>query len=517
MNAVHHWRLAAWVTTVFVMWLPACKRPADSIKDELGEAGFQLSAADWLRAAREDNAIVLKKFVAGGFAADTRDAAGDSALHAAAGAGAEKAADFLLNHGLAVDVRGGRERTPLMTAVLAKQPRMVRWLLRQDANPRLKDADGYTPLMLAVRENAAKTIGELAAHNREGLDAALLAAAIEGRAEVIDELTKYGASVYARMEDGRTPLMLAAQNNHADAVTMLLDLGCGRFATTPEGRTAAELATAEGHDQVAALILAKPVTPELSLEDPTTIAAVMTEFLDLAAAEEAAADPAMEETTTDPTAPDHLPAGGNPKHRPPAEPIQGKTLASRGTPGGHAPPSPNQPGDATGPPPTRAGSTGTAPIIMRHYRQREMPLEVRTVAADTATLRIAGNPSREVTVKTGETVPGSALVVVKAERRMASTKEHEDRLTEVSVVELKDPATGTTRELVAGLPASAHDPVALVEDARTGQRYTATTGQRFRDADGREYRITDVRPNQLIIEDAAAGTVETLPLRGPRG
>jgi hypothetical protein len=84
-------------------------------------------------------------------------------------------------------------------------------------------------------------------------------------------------------------------------------------------------------------------------------------------------------------------------------------------------------------------------------------------------------------------------------------------------VEVRDTATGTTREWISGLPASAHDPVALVEDATTGQRYTATPGQRFKSADGAEFIISDVRPNQIIIEDAATGTVQTIPLRGPRG
>ena len=50
----------------------------------------------------------LKKFIAGGFALDTRDESGDSALHTAAAAGAENAADFLMDRGLAVDLRGPR-------------------------------------------------------------------------------------------------------------------------------------------------------------------------------------------------------------------------------------------------------------------------------------------------------------------------------------------------------------------------------------------------------------------------
>jgi hypothetical protein len=88
---------------------------------------------------------------------------------------------------------------------------------------------------------------------------------------------------------------------------------------------------------------------------------------------------------------------------------------------------------------------------------------------------------------------------------------------EVSVVEVRDNSTGTTRDLISGVPASAHDPVALVEDASSGRRYTATPGQRFKSKDGAEFIISDVRPNQIVIEDAASGATQTIPLRGPRG
>jgi hypothetical protein len=130
---------------------------------------------------------------------------------------------------------------------------------------------------------------------------------------------------------------------------------------------------------------------------------------------------------------------------------------------------------------------------------------------------MAGKPPREVNVKVGETLPDSNLTIVRVKRRMKSGKGDDGRLTEVSVVEFKDTRSGATRELIVGIPASSHDPVALVEDATTGQRYTATPGQRFRGGDGAEYQVNDVSPNQISIENTATGDVQTLPLRGPRG
>jgi hypothetical protein len=154
---------------------------------------------------------------------------------------------------------------------------------------------------------------------------------------------------------------------------------------------------------------------------------------------------------------------------------------------------------------------------MRHYREQEMPVRVRTVEGDKATLEINRGRQAEVTVRPGETVPGSRLIVLRVQRRMESSKLNQGKPTEVSVVEVRDTANGGTREWISGVPSHSHDPVALIEDSATGQRYTATPGQRFKSKDGAEFIISDVRPNQLVIEDAATGAVRTLPLRGPRG
>ncbi len=463
--------------------LASCRKPANAVKSDLSEAGYQLTSDDWFRANRADDVPALKKFMAGGFSAGTRDGAGDSALHAAAAAGAQKSADFLMDGGMAVDLRGASERTPLMAAVLADQTAMVRWLLRQGADPQLKDKEGFYPLMLAVRAGKSGPVAELAPYHRGSLDSALLLAALVGQTEVIDTLTNYGASVYARMDDGRTPLMIAAENGHASAVKLLLDIGTSRFSTDAEGRSAMDLAIAAGHSEIAALIARAPKPDELSLESPGQIAQSMDAFVD------AAAD-------------DSTPR----KSGSPARPLQGEILSAAVA--------------ADVSPGSQAGGGQLAPhppVIMRHYREREVPVQVRSVEGKTATLQVNGSPSREVKVHPGETIPGSRLIVLRVQRRMENSKLTLGKPAEVSVVEVRDSATGVTREWISGVPTNAHDPVALIEDANTGQRYTASQGQRFTSADGSQFIVTDVRPNQLIITNAATGTVQTLPLRGPRG
>ncbi len=465
------------VIAVSLAFLPGCKRPDETVKSDLREAGYQLTAEDWFRASRGNDVTALKKFISGGFSTDTRDGDGDSALHAAAASGAQGAADYLLNRGLTIDLRGAAGRTPLMAAVLADQTPMVKWLLRQGADPKLKDQDGFRPLMLAVREGKPGSVGELAAYDREDLDPALLLASLVGRADVIDALTNFGASVYARMEDGRTPLMIAAQNGHTESVELLLDIGASRFTTDPEGQTAADLATAAGHAEIAAIISRDPSPADLALDSPAEIAASLDSFVDNALAKSSATVP----------------------KRAASIPIEGETLSC----------------------PVARQSAGESfpmpPLVMRHYREKEVPVRIKSVQGETATVSIAGKAPREVKLRAGESIPGSKLVVVRVRRRMEDSKVNLGKPSQISVVEVRDGATGKTREWISGIPSSAHDPVALVEDAATGKRYVASPGQRFKGADGAEYLISEVRPNQIVIQEVASGAVRTIPLHGPRG
>ncbi len=467
--------------------LPACKKRGEAVKSDLSEAGYQMTVDDWLRASRGNDVAALKKFLSAKFPADSRNAEGDSGLHAAAAAGAEGAADFLLNQKLPVDLRGSHERTPLMSAVLTDQKEMVRWLLRQGADPRLKDKDGYQPLMLAVRESRPNSVSELAAYDRESLDSALLLAALVGRADVIDSLTNYGASVYAKMEDGRSPLMIAAENGHTDSVKLLLEIGASRYATDPEGRTATDIATEAGHAEIAALINQEPTATDLALDSPEEIAETMEQSVDAAVAK-------SNKTSG---------SAGATRKTAASSSIDGAVLSKAVAESGSVSKS--------------TTAFPMPPIVMRHYREKDVPIRIKTVQGNTATLSFVGTKSREIKVGVGDEIPGSDLVVVSVQRRMEDSKVSSGELSEISVVEVRDSSTNKTRKWISSIPSSAHDPAALVEDSATGKRYVASPGQRFKGADGTEYLISDIRPNQMVIQDTASGAVQTIPLRGPRG
>jgi hypothetical protein len=498
------WISSCAIIVVSLTLLPSCKQRGEAEKSDLSEAGYQLTAQDWFRASRDNDAAALRKFTSAGFSASTLDEAGDSALHAAATSGALATADFLLNQGLSVDLRGASARTPLMAAVSSKQTAMVRWLLRQGADPRLKDEEGFNPLMLAVREGSSGAVAELAAYTRKDLDPALLLAALVGRAEVIDELTNYGASIYARMDDGRTPLMIAAENGHTEAVKLLLDIGSSRFTVSSDGRTAADFA--ENFPEIVALIARDPVAAEMRLESPTELAESLDAFVVSAVAELAASEASPSEG---PRAADLAAVAGPSPTRKPTVPLDGARLSAAVA---------SQAATGHGSPQVEAPEAfSMPPLVMRLYREKELPVNVQSIRGDTATLTLVGASPREVQVRVGETIPGSSLVVVNVRRRMEDSKVNPGAAAEISVMEVRDADSGITREWIAGIPSKAHDPVALVEDETTGKRYIASPGQRFTSAEGMEYLITAVRPNQMVIQESASGAVRTIPLRGPRG
>lgn len=472
-----------------ILVLGGCRGRGKAVAADLSEAGYQLTAADWFRAAANDDVAVLGRFQQGGYDVNLRDSNGDTALHVAAAAGAEKTAKWLLDRKLPVDVRGENQRTPLMSAVIAGKPAMARWLLKQGADVRAKDADGFKPLMLAVKEGRGEVVGELASHDREDLDDALLVASLLGKTDVIDALTNYGASVYARMDDGRTPLMLAAENGHQDAAKLLVDLGANRFTKHPDGRIAADIASSAGHEELATMLRTDPSPEEFTLQTEQQLGEQMDATMaggEASTAEGSGEPPKVAVYSgTSQTA-------RNPQH---VVSLSGQTL---GAPSGES-------------------SADPVSLVMRQFRQRELPLEIRHVEGGVARIGVKGRRDREMKVREGETISGTRLKVIRVRQRMESGKENFGRPMEVSVVEVEDTTTGARRNLIAGVPASAHDPVALVEDSATGRRYVAAPGQPFTSADGKRYTISDVRPNQLVIEEAGTGRVQTLPLRGPRG
>jgi ankyrin repeat protein len=469
------------------LFLASCRKGEDRAGGELAEAGYEMTADGWIRACSEGDAQAVRRFLEAGFDLETRNDAGDTGAHAAAAGGREDALKLLLDRGLAVDSLGENQRTPLMAAVLADKPMMVRWLLRQGADPKLRDKDGFSPLMLAVREGRASSVDELAGHSRGELDDALLLAALVGQAGVIDSLTSYGASVHARMNDGRTALMLAAQNGHADAAELLVELGASRFSTSDDGRNASDYASDAGFPEVQMVIERTVRDVAMRLDTEGDLIQNMTAYVDLVAG-----------TATTTSGDDS--GGARPAiTRDPTVLLEGAVVS-------------NPPAD-----PSATSPEAAPPLVMRHYQQRELPVRIRRVEGDAAILEVSGEEIREVRVARGGVIPDTTLEVVRVGTRVERGKLNDGEPIEVAYIEVRDTRTDNHRTWLAGQPAVTHEPAALVEDAVSGRRYLAVPGQKFTADNGSVFVVSDVRPNQLIITEEASGAAHTLPLRGPRG
>lgn len=478
-------KAAVWCTIPLVagLFFASCRKAEDRAGDELAQAGYDMTADGWIRACSDGDAQAVRRFLETGFDLETRNSVGDSGAHAAAANAREDVVKLLFDRGLAVDSLGENQRTPLMSAVLADQPGMVRWLLRQGADPSLRDADGFSPLMLAVREGRASSVDELAGHSRQELDDALLLAALVGQAGVIDSLTSYGASVFARMNDGRTALMLAAENGHAEAAELLVELGASRFSTSNDGKTASDYASDAGFPEVQMIIERTVREVAMRLDTEEELIQNMTAYVDHVTG------------TTTARVEDDSATGGPAITHEPTVLLAGAVISNR----------------------SESAQDAAPPLVMRHYQQRELPVRIRRVEGDAAILEVSADEIREVRVARGEVIPETTLEVVRVGTRMEQGKLNDGNPIEVAYLEVRDSRTGNSRNWLEGQPAVAHEPAALVEDAVSGRRYLAVPGQRFTAEDGSVFVVSDVRPNQLVITEDATGTPHTLALRGPRG
>jgi ankyrin repeat protein len=127
----------------------------------------------------------------------------------------------LINHGASVDAKDDRRaQTALMWAAAEGHAPVVQALIDADANFKLRVPSGFSPLMFAVRE---------------------------GRTDVVRVLLKAGADVNEAIPGegrrrgyggrlppaGATPLLIAVTNAHYELASLLLDAGADPNASVP--------------------------------------------------------------------------------------------------------------------------------------------------------------------------------------------------------------------------------------------------------------------------------------------
>lgn len=159
------------------------------------------------------------------------------------------------------------QQADLLKAASLDNARWVQQLLADGADPNAADANGQTPLALALRENAKAAAAALIAHPRLAVDAtnaagetALMLACLRGHAELAQQLVARGAAIN---RSGWTPLHYAASGPEPKLVAWLLDRGAAIDAPSPNRSTPLMMAARYGASDSADLLLGRGANAKL--------------------------------------------------------------------------------------------------------------------------------------------------------------------------------------------------------------------------------------------------------------
>lgn len=130
--------------------------------------------------------------------------------------------------------------------------KFVASLIERGADLEAPDAEGMTPLMLAVDKGHAKCVQLLVDAGADvnakdpGGDTALIIAADKGRLDCAEMLIAKGAEIDARRANGNTALLTAIDKEHVEFALTLIQTGSKADQKTPEGEPVLVIAAAKG-------------------------------------------------------------------------------------------------------------------------------------------------------------------------------------------------------------------------------------------------------------------------------
>jgi uncharacterized protein len=143
--------------------------------------------------------------------------------------------------------------------------RTIRRWLAEGGDANLRNDQGQTPLIMALRDESFKVVALLLEHPGTQVDAAnslgetaLMIAALKGQLEWAQRLVAKGAAVN---RDGWTPLHYAASGGGVDVLRWLLDQGARIDAPSPNRSTALMMAARYGASESVDVLLARGADP----------------------------------------------------------------------------------------------------------------------------------------------------------------------------------------------------------------------------------------------------------------
>src|SRR5882672_10759486 len=165
---------------------------------------------------------------------------GMTALHWATYQDDRENAALLVSAGANVKAVNRYGVTPLSLACTNGNAEIVELLLKAGADPNAALPGGETPLMTVSRVGSLASVKALLSRgatvdnkdDRRG-QTALMWAAAEGHARVVEMLIEVGADLHHRLPSGFTPLLFAVREGRTDVVRVLLKAGADVNETVP--------------------------------------------------------------------------------------------------------------------------------------------------------------------------------------------------------------------------------------------------------------------------------------------
>jgi len=219
---------------------------------------FSLALLD---AIEKGDLEAVKRHLAGGADLNARSGSGWTLLHHAACDGQKEIAQYLLDHGADVNAKANDGFTPIHVAAVQGHTETVRLLVERGAAdldaPSSAAANDVERLRQLVKEDPdllEKTWYTWVWCEEHTL---LQHAAHHGGVESIAALAALGADPRMRDSDGFTPLMIAAAAGHTEAVRELLKHDDRIDRANKYGWTPLNLAASRGHEAVVEFLLGR--------------------------------------------------------------------------------------------------------------------------------------------------------------------------------------------------------------------------------------------------------------------
>ncbi len=522
-------RLFSLATLLSIPFLTAsCDKPSEAALAKLEKEGFKFTAEDFIRASGSGDEENLENFITAGVDVNAKNPADYTALMTAAERGQITTITRLLDAGASPDIQGKDGWTALMLAAFGNQVPVVQTLVDRGADVDLRDNNGWTALMQAVYQGHDRVVQCLATKSHDGLDRALLVAALMGHDKVLSLLLDAGADINSATEDGETPLMLAAQKGRMETVHLLVARGAHRLPKNNIGQSAEATATANGHADIATFLAeslaARPdptptptPAPEIATTVPTEVptpAAPVAEptSVPLPAATPAAVTTEQTQPLPDKTTPSASVAAPSEeewfkKHN--LDLSDSAMLTADPDADGFS----NRDEYLSDTDPHNASSAPPRAVRLRLSKTNEgrLPIILESVSGTRATIRRV-NSGDTVTVSTGEAVPGTSFTVESVRKRAHTDKTSDGKLSDVSEATLKNSQDGEKVTLVRGLSTRGRGSNAELYLEGEGRTIQVRPSEEFSlpNDNNRRYQVVDIRPTQVVLRENASGTVFTV-------